>query len=70
MLALFGVSIAGAADGDLGMGVLLYGQIGSFLAAALGRRAGPIGGLARTFVVLNAAAAVGLVRFLRGRVTW
>jgi cellulose synthase/poly-beta-1,6-N-acetylglucosamine synthase-like glycosyltransferase len=70
MLALFGVALAGAADGDMGMGVLLYGQIGFYLAAALGRRLGPLGGLARTFVVLNAAAAVGLVRFLRGRVTW
>jgi cellulose synthase/poly-beta-1,6-N-acetylglucosamine synthase-like glycosyltransferase len=70
MLALFMLSIGAAAGGDLWTGALLYGQIGFYLAAAVGRRAGPIGGLARTFVVLNAAAAVGLVRFLRGRVTW
>jgi biofilm PGA synthesis N-glycosyltransferase PgaC len=33
---------------------------------------GAIGGLARTFVVLNAAAVVGLWRFVRRRqrVTW
>ena len=70
MLALFVASLGAASDGGLAMGVLLYGQLGFYLAAAVGRRAGPIGGLARTFVVLNAAAAVGLVRFLRGRVTW
>ncbi|HEY3499063.1 MAG TPA: glycosyltransferase family 2 protein [Polyangiaceae bacterium] len=40
--------------------------------AALGARAGRAGVVARTFVVLNAAAVVGLWRFLRGSqaVTW
>ena len=40
--------------------------------AAVGSKAGRIGILARTFVVLNAAAIVGLWRFLGGRqrVTW
>jgi cellulose synthase/poly-beta-1,6-N-acetylglucosamine synthase-like glycosyltransferase len=40
--------------------------------ALLGRHAGRLGTLARTFVVLNAAAVVGFVRFLRGSqaVTW
>jgi hypothetical protein len=40
--------------------------------ALLGPRASKAGSLARTFVVLNAAAVVGLWRFLTGsqRVTW
>jgi len=40
--------------------------------ALLGGHAGRLGTLARTFVVLNAAAVVGLVRFVRGSqaVTW
>jgi hypothetical protein len=70
MLALGGLAVAGFGDGDALMGVLLYGQVGFYLAALAGRRVGPLGALARTFVVLNAAAAVGLVRFLRRRVTW
>lgn len=43
-----------------------------YLSALLGSRAGRFGSLARTFVVLNAAAVVGLWRFARGRqaVTW
>jgi cellulose synthase/poly-beta-1,6-N-acetylglucosamine synthase-like glycosyltransferase len=46
---------------------------GAFYAlAALGARAGRLGALARTFVVLNAAALVGLWRFARGTqsITW
>jgi poly-beta-1,6-N-acetyl-D-glucosamine synthase len=40
--------------------------------ALLGSRAGRLGSAARSFVVLNAAAAVGLWRYMRGelRVTW
>jgi hypothetical protein len=47
-------------------------QGGFAIAAALGPMAGRIGILARSFVVLNAAAIVGLWRFLRGRqrITW
>jgi hypothetical protein len=44
-----------------------------FYAGALaGPRLGRIGSVARTFVVLNAAAVVGLWRFLAGaqKVTW
>ncbi len=51
---------------------LLLFQIAFYLLAALGGRAGRVGSLARTFVVLNVAAVVGLWRFARGRqaVTW
>jgi biofilm PGA synthesis N-glycosyltransferase PgaC len=51
---------------------LLLGQLLFYAFAALGSRAGRIGTLARTFVVLNAAALVGLWRFVRGTqaVTW
>jgi hypothetical protein len=47
-------------------------QIAFYTLAALGGRAGRAGTLARTFVVLNAAAVVGLWRFVAGRqkVTW
>ncbi|HET6146736.1 MAG TPA: glycosyltransferase family 2 protein [Polyangia bacterium] len=51
---------------------LLIAQALFYLAAAAGRRAGRLGGLARTFVVLNSAALVGLWRYLSGRqrITW
>jgi cellulose synthase/poly-beta-1,6-N-acetylglucosamine synthase-like glycosyltransferase len=51
---------------------LLLVQIVFYCLAALGARAGRIGVLARTFVVLNAAALVGLWRFVAGRqkITW
>jgi poly-beta-1,6-N-acetyl-D-glucosamine synthase len=47
-------------------------QAAFYVLAALGPRAGRAGALARTFVVLNAAALLGLWRFLRGSqaVTW
>jgi len=51
---------------------LVLAQFAFYSAAALGRRAKQPGGAARTFVVLNAAALVGLWGFLTGRqrVTW
>jgi poly-beta-1,6-N-acetyl-D-glucosamine synthase len=51
---------------------LAGGQLGFYAAAAAGKRAGRLAGVARTFVVLNYAAVAGLVRWLRGaqRVTW
>jgi cellulose synthase/poly-beta-1,6-N-acetylglucosamine synthase-like glycosyltransferase len=54
------------------MRALAAAQIAGYATAALGSAAGRLGGLARTFVVLHAAAVVGLWRFLRGaqRVTW
>jgi biofilm PGA synthesis N-glycosyltransferase PgaC len=44
---------------------LTLGQLAFYLLASCGARAGRLGSLARTFVVLNAAAVVGLWRFLR-----
>jgi biofilm PGA synthesis N-glycosyltransferase PgaC len=54
------------------MRALVVAQALFYLAAVAGRRAGRIGGLARTFVVLNTAAVVGLIRYLTGRqrITW
>lgn len=51
---------------------LLLAQIAFYALALLGRRASKPGSLARIFVVLNAAAVVGLWRFVTGtqRVTW
>jgi hypothetical protein len=78
MLALLLACAAGAAgltsqktpDGIM-LGLLLA-QIAFYALAALGARAGRMGALARTFVVLNAAALVGLWRFVAGRqkITW
>jgi cellulose synthase/poly-beta-1,6-N-acetylglucosamine synthase-like glycosyltransferase len=74
LLVLLALTSVGAAvtSASLGMRVLLAGQIGFYLAAAVGGRAGRLGAVARTFVVLNAAALVGLYRYLAGRqrVTW
>lgn len=54
------------------LGALMAAQILFYVLALAGARLGRVGGLARTFVVLNAAALVGLWRFLIGtqRVTW
>lgn len=54
------------------MRALALGQLFVYLLAALGPRAGRQGVVYRTFVVLNAAAVVGLWRWLRGtqKVTW
>lgn len=78
MVLLALVSIGGSLRGDstmvesLVMRVLLAGQVAFYGAALIGRRSGRIGGLARTFVVLNTAAVVGLYRYVTGRqqVTW
>jgi cellulose synthase/poly-beta-1,6-N-acetylglucosamine synthase-like glycosyltransferase len=53
-------------------GALIAGQLLFYGLAAFGGALGRPGRLARTFVVMNAAAVVGLWRFLRGRqaVTW
>jgi len=47
--------------------ILVALQAAFYLAAALGDRAGRLGALARTFVVLNAAAVLGLWQYLFGR---
>jgi len=54
------------------LAALLAGQALFYAGALAGSRAGRMGTVARTFVVLNAAAVAGLWRFLTGRqrVTW
>jgi cellulose synthase/poly-beta-1,6-N-acetylglucosamine synthase-like glycosyltransferase len=75
MLVLAVASLAGVAGGGSGAGawtVLALGQAAFYGGAVLGKRAGRIAGVARTFVVLNAAAVVGLFKYVSGqqRVTW
>jgi cellulose synthase/poly-beta-1,6-N-acetylglucosamine synthase-like glycosyltransferase len=54
------------------LAALLVGQLFFYTCALVGPRMGRVGTVARTFVVLNAAAVVGLWRFLTGaqKVTW
>lgn len=54
------------------MGSLAGAQIAFYVAAAAGPRAGKLPGVARTFVMMNAASVVGLWRWARGaqKVTW
>jgi cellulose synthase/poly-beta-1,6-N-acetylglucosamine synthase-like glycosyltransferase len=75
MLALAVGSLGGALSAGAAapaMVVLALGQAGFYVAAAVGPRGGRLAGVARTFVVLNLAAVVGLWRYLGGRqrVTW
>ena len=76
MILLFLLSLAGTRGDDkpdTGMFHFLFViQVAFYLSAAAGKRAGKIGGLARTFVVLNTAAMLGLWRHITGRqrVTW
>jgi len=72
MLLLLAASLRGAAAGSAPLRALLLAQLGFYAAAAIGPRAGRLAGVARTFVVLNVAAVVGLARHLGGRqrVTW
>ena len=54
------------------LAVLALGQAVFYAAALAGKRVGRFGSLARTFVVLNAAAVLGLYRYLvdAQKVTW
>jgi cellulose synthase/poly-beta-1,6-N-acetylglucosamine synthase-like glycosyltransferase len=63
---------AAIASGSLAMHGLFAAQIAFYAAAAVGSRLGRLAGVARTFVVLNAAAVAGLYRYLTGRqrITW
>jgi hypothetical protein len=74
MLALAALSVAQLRAGQVNpwVAMLALGQGAFYLAAGLGQRGGKLGNLARTFVVLNTAALVGLWRHLTGRqrVTW
>ncbi|HEX3903414.1 MAG TPA: glycosyltransferase [Polyangia bacterium] len=72
LLALLAaLSLAGARQ-SVWIAALTVGQIAFYAGAAVGPRFGRIASLARTFLVLNAAAMIGLWRFLTGRqrVTW
>ncbi len=66
------VGAAGAGRATSAMRALLAAQAAFYAAAIVGARAGRLAGVARTFVVLNAAAIVGLVKHVSGRqrVTW
>ena len=76
LVLLAATSVAGALDTTGRVGTLLWllviGQVAFYLSAVVGARGGRLTGVARTFVVLNVAAIVGLVRFLTGRqrITW
>jgi cellulose synthase/poly-beta-1,6-N-acetylglucosamine synthase-like glycosyltransferase len=80
LLTLLGLNVAMIASGkgsksDLEYGFLqglLIGQVLFYLLALMGGWLGKLGNVARTFVVLNYAAMVGLWRFVRHtqRITW
>jgi cellulose synthase/poly-beta-1,6-N-acetylglucosamine synthase-like glycosyltransferase len=76
LIGLFASTATSLAPGPMpGKGVkqvLLAAQVLAYAAAALGPRAGRVPGIARTFVMMHAAALVGLWRFLSGgqKVTW
>jgi biofilm PGA synthesis N-glycosyltransferase PgaC len=72
MLALLVVSVLGARGATVGgpWAALLVAQLGFYVAAIAGKRLGRLGGLARTFVVMNLAALVGLWRWATGRLAW
>lgn len=78
LLSLFGLSwllASSPAISQTERGFWLALALAQFLfyaLAALGHRVGRLGSLARTFVVLNVAALLGLWRFMRGSqpVTW
>jgi cellulose synthase/poly-beta-1,6-N-acetylglucosamine synthase-like glycosyltransferase len=78
LVALFASSLLLAFEPALSASALAFwrslalAQCAFYALAALGPRAGRAGAVARTFVVLNAAALFGLWRFLRGSqaVTW
>jgi hypothetical protein len=73
LVVLLGTSILAVVyGGPAWTSGLLSGQVIFYLAALAGRRLGPLGRVARTFVVLNVAAVVGLWRYLVGaqKVTW
>jgi biofilm PGA synthesis N-glycosyltransferase PgaC len=74
LLVLLALTTARAsmAGGSFEMRALFAAQVAFYAAAAVGARGGRLAGVARTFVVLNAAAVAGLYRFMTGRqrVTW
>jgi cellulose synthase/poly-beta-1,6-N-acetylglucosamine synthase-like glycosyltransferase len=71
-IASAALAVRGAGTAAVMGGLLLALQAIFYGAAVVGKRAGKFAGIARTFVVLNAAAVLGLWRYVtRGqRVTW
>jgi cellulose synthase/poly-beta-1,6-N-acetylglucosamine synthase-like glycosyltransferase len=77
LLALFGATAVGAVSAPtsrerLVQRLLLGAQLAAYAAAVIGPRGGRVPGIARTFVMMHAAALMGLWRFLRGqqKITW
>jgi cellulose synthase/poly-beta-1,6-N-acetylglucosamine synthase-like glycosyltransferase len=73
LVALLVASAAAARAPDAGAArALLAAQLAFYAAALVGRRAGRLAGVARTFAVMHVAAIVGLWRFATGRqkITW
>lgn len=70
-LASIGLALGGGGASALGW-LLVAGQAAFYAAAAAGKRAGKLAGVARTFVVLNLAAVAGLWKHVSGRqrITW
>lgn len=67
------LSLVGALRPGGGWVALLFvGQVAFYAGAFLGPKAGKVGVVARTFVMMNAAALLGFFRYLSGRqrVTW
>jgi cellulose synthase/poly-beta-1,6-N-acetylglucosamine synthase-like glycosyltransferase len=72
-LAASAAAAVGPASPELwALRLLLGGQILLVILALVGARGGPLAKVARTFLVLNAAAVVGLWRWAKGnqKVTW
>lgn len=75
LLALLVASLAGALSDPRADRVwpgLVAAQLAFYAVALVGKRAGRLAGVARTFLVLHVAAVVGLWRFVTGaqKVTW
>ena len=73
LVLLLGSSLlAATGDGSGLVRALVIAQVLFYGMAAVGPKGGRLAGVARTFVVLNVAAIVGLGRFLTGRqrITW
>jgi len=74
LAGLFVLSAVGlnATTGAFGWRVLMTAQLVFYGAALLGRRAGRLAGVARTFLVMHVAAVVGLWRYATGaqKITW
>jgi len=71
-MSALGLAFATSSEEYTAMFLLSLGQAGFYLSALAGRRAGKFGVIARTFVVMNYAAIVGLWKYMRGsqKVTW